>query len=203
MVALDLNTLEQDLLSELFNLSVGKAAAALSQIIKQEVLLSVPHVEFTTIEEISKELGKDRIVSKVEQEITGHFKGNSMLLFPEKSILEIVRLMLKDRLSEEAIATMQNEAFLEIGNIVINACLNSFSQSLQETFEVGLPNYDAGPPLEVIHLSNYDDPHTQILTARIAISLSESDMNGLLVFILGSKSLTRLHQALKNLLKTL
>ena len=46
-----LNDLQQDALLEIFNIGVGKAAAALSKMTSEEVLLSVPTLEFLEWEE--------------------------------------------------------------------------------------------------------------------------------------------------------
>ena len=46
-----------DALSEIFNIGVGKAAAAMGRLLRDEVLLSVPHVSVFTVSEAAQQLG--------------------------------------------------------------------------------------------------------------------------------------------------
>ena len=46
-----------DALSEIFNIGVGKAAAAMGSLMRDEVLLSVPHVSIFTVSEAAQQLG--------------------------------------------------------------------------------------------------------------------------------------------------
>lgn len=43
---IELNELQQDMLTELFNIGMGNAAAALSEMVSEEVLLSIPQISF-------------------------------------------------------------------------------------------------------------------------------------------------------------
>ena len=45
-----------DALSEIFNIGVGKAAAAMGRLLRDEVLLSVPHVSVFTVNEAAQQL---------------------------------------------------------------------------------------------------------------------------------------------------
>ena len=86
--------LQKDMLKEAFNLGIGRAAGALSKMVSQEVLLSVPDMQLRSSEElVNITSGYDSIVSVVQQ-IKEPFVGKSILLFPENSSLEVVRRML-------------------------------------------------------------------------------------------------------------
>ena len=50
---------EHDLIVELMNLGVGRAAHALSQLVNDEVLLSVPRLEFISVPEAQEAFRKD------------------------------------------------------------------------------------------------------------------------------------------------
>jgi chemotaxis protein CheC len=115
---IDLTELEADLLAELFNIGVGRAADSLSRMVNQEVKLSVPSVEFRSVREMADYLGGDNIICSVSQNMTGEFDARSMLLFPEDNSMEVVRLLMGDHLSDELVADMQEEALNEIGNTI-------------------------------------------------------------------------------------
>jgi len=191
---------EHDLLQELFNLGVGQAASALSKIVKQEVVLSVPIIEFRNRAEMVRELGEDRTICSIRQAMGGPFSAESMLMFPDESGLEVVRLMLDNQLSNETLAELQEEALSEIGNIVLNACIGAISNATRKTFTVGLPNFDVARPIELFNVtsSTQDDV---VLLVRISMTLSASSVKGYMAFILGDLSLDELSKILNLLLK--
>ena len=191
---------EHDLLQELFNLGVSQAASALSKIVKQEVILSVPIIELRNRAEMVSELGEDRIICSIRQTMGGPFSAESMLLFPDESGLEVVRLMLGSQLSNETLAELQEEALSEIGNIVLNACIGAISNEIHKTFTVGLPSFDVARPIELFNVtpSALDDV---VLLVRISMTLSTSQVTGYMAFILGNLSLNELRKILTLLLK--
>ena len=86
-----LNELELDLLTELFNIGVGRAAGSLSKIVHQPIKVSVPIVEMVTRQEMIKSIGAKQAIVAVSQEISGPFDMNSTLIFPVQNSLEIVK----------------------------------------------------------------------------------------------------------------
>ena len=197
-----LTPIEEDLLKELFNLGVGKAAASLSKMVSQEVLLTVPTIEFTKSSAMVEALKHDDSIISITQTIKGPFDAKSMLLFPESSGMEVVRQMLDSQLSDEAIADLQEEALTEIGNIVLNACIGAISQSMNTIFEVDIPNFNESTPQELLKLSNLLDSDT-ILLIKINMTLKDSDVEGYLAFVFSSESLKDLHASLTQLISNL
>lgn len=72
--------LHLDALIEVFNIGACRAAASLSEIVGEEVKLSVPHIKFFNSSEISAEalsLHGDRL-GDVSQHFSGHFNASSI-----------------------------------------------------------------------------------------------------------------------------
>jgi chemotaxis protein CheC len=195
---IELSELEQDLLTEMFNLGVGKAAASLSTMVKQEIKLSVPHIEFLTVAELADKLGADSAICSVSQVMNGPFSAQSMLLFPEDNSMEIVRQLLGQDLPDDTIAELQQEAFSEIGNIVLNACIGSFSSALNAEFKVDLPVFELSKPVDLLNVSEHE--HDTALFIRIDLTLSASEITGYLAFLMGSLSLKQLKEVLEKVL---
>lgn len=194
--------LELDLLSEMFNLGVGKAASSLSQIVKQEVKLSIPTVDFVSLEELSNFLGVEQDICSVSQRMEGSFAANSMLLFPESSSLEVVRQMLGGELSDEMIAELQQEAFSEIGNIVLNACIGAIAEMLSSDFKVALPRFQIAQALDLLR-NEMVDVSDHIMLIKIEMALADSEVSGYMVFLLESKSMDALKDSLKKVLQSI
>ena len=191
-----LTELETDYLSEIFNIGVGNAASSLSQMVKQEIKLSVPELSFLSSTELIELLGSKNLLSSVSQKMDGPFSAQSMLLFPDADSLEIVRKLLGEHLSDEGIAELQNEAMSEIGNIVLNACIGSLSQSFDMTFQIDLPEFNRATPDDILK-SKHLDRESLILFIRIELTLSESKITGYLAFLLGFESFSILHDQIK------
>lgn len=194
-----LSELEEDLLGELFNLGVGRAANSLSKMVNQEVKLSVPHVKFVGQQEMEDYLGSNSQICAVGQVMHGPFDAQSLLLFPEKSSMEVVRKMLGEHLSDELIAEMQQEALTEIGNIVLNACIGAISNSMKKIITVELPHFFLDTPNRL--LSDYlTTENDVVLLITIDMTLSESEVTGYMAFILGPFSLQKLQKSLQEIL---
>ena len=115
-----------DAVAEVLNVGMGSAAAALSEMINDEVKLSVPGVEFVSRLEATYIIGRKAKtdVSGVHQHFQGAFGGDAMLLFPEEQSLELVRAVLQhDDMALQDLTDMEQEAMTEIGNVILNACL--------------------------------------------------------------------------------
>lgn len=197
-----LTPLEHDLLTEMFNIGVGRASSSLSKMVNQEVILSVPVVEFRTREGMAKELGKNHPICSVSQDMQGPFSAKSMLLFPAESGLKVVRAMLNTHVSDEMLAELQQEALSEIGNVVLNACIGSLAEAMTETFNVGLPSFDISNPHELLQV-NHETEEDVVLLIRIFMTLSESEVTGYLAFILGNVSISELQVTLDSMVSTL
>ncbi len=195
----ELNDLETDLLAELFNIGVGKAADSLSRMVKQEVKLSVPSVEFRTVDDMAEFLGGGNTICSVSQTMKGTFDARSMLLFPEENGMEVVRQLMGSQLSDELVAEMQEEALSEIGNIVLNACIGAIATSLEGKFEVDLPIFEKGTPLFLL-ASTVSGDDDGVLSIKIHMDLSQCKVRGYLAFLLGPSSQQNLQKCLKIML---
>lgn len=199
---LQLSPLEEDLLTEMFNLGVGSASNSLSKMVDQEVKLSVPTVIFDSIENVAASIGNDQFICGVTQEIKGPFNAQSMLLFPEEGSFEVVNRMLGDSLSREMLVDMQQEALSEIGNIVLNACIGSIAQMLGSTFEVDLPSYKLETAEHILITDNRKSIDT-VMFIHVEMTLSESAITGYMAFLLETGSMTKLQQSLKQALDSM
>ena len=196
---IQLNDLESDLLGELFNIAVGKAASSLSLMLHQTIDLSVPEVDFVSTTVLSEYLAEHGELCSVSQQMDGPFSANTMLLFPEKSSLNMVRLMLGSGISDELIYQMHAEALMEISNIVLNACIGAFAESLSESFTVDIPCFRQARG-EDLFPDEYNTLNN-VLFIRINLSLSDTKEKGYIVFLFGAGSFESLHHSLAKILQ--
>ncbi|HAT51334.1 MAG: hypothetical protein HQL07_11200 [Nitrospirae bacterium] len=132
-----LSELEEDALKEFFNLGLGMAADSLSQMVHNEVLLKLPKLKVVPYEEATRMLsaGQDEKLVAVRQTFKGELMGTALLVFPGSESLELVRTLLSEDMALEVLAELEQETLLDVGNVILNAFLESFTQMLRLEFE--------------------------------------------------------------------
>ena len=114
-----LTELQVDLLKETFNMGVGQAAMALSEIAAgEEIELSVPYVELKSIEDLEvqiRETAGDEVCG-VSEAFAGPFEGRAMILYSQEESLELVKIMLGETIPVEQLSEMEGEALCEVGS---------------------------------------------------------------------------------------
>ncbi|MGP8152870.1 MAG: chemotaxis protein CheC [Smithella sp.] len=197
---------ETDLLQEIMNIAFGRASADLAEYIDIFVLLSPPDVMLLQASDlpryINRELRDCDKVSVVEQSFWGKFKGNAYLFFPSgtgKKIFSILgngdELFLSDPANE-----MEKETFLEIGNILIGACIGKISELLGD-----FSTYS--PPRVIVEKSSRDivsgsliAPGNVVIVLRTDFEFNEKNINGYLFVVTKQESFAWLKTALHKFL---
>lgn len=189
-----LSELHLDALTEVFNVGAGRAAASLSEIVGDEVKLSVPSIEIKKSSEADSSviaLNSARF-GAVSQQFSGPFDAEAVLLFTEDHALEIVRDMMGSQMSIEELAEFEQEAMCELGNIILNACLSAMADMLSISLNSSLPTYKIATTEEIFKgISNSaDQPY--ILVLHIDLTIEKRHSEGHLIFLLSSMSLRNL-----------
>jgi chemotaxis protein CheC len=176
---------EQDMVTELMNVGVGHAAAAFSRMVGEEIRMTVPSVEVCD-RALAGSLLYNRlpgVLGGVRQTFDGAMTGLAALIFPERQSLQIVRTVLRhgDYPLEE-ISELEEETFLEIGNIVLNHCLGTIANTLDLTCRSSLPQpfYDRDTGLALTDGA----ADGIVLFLHITFSIQSIDSQGYLVFLL-------------------
>ncbi len=206
MSNISFSELQQDAIVELVNMGIGKAAEALSQIIHDEVLLSVPNIEFVDYDKLVDYMKgiDDQTPSAIMQKFTGDFSGNAMLIFPETSGLSLVRQMLRDTVSSDNIGDLEEEALTEIGNIILNACFGQLGNLLSTDLDGALPSYVRSSVEDILNEGDVDaeiNGKGQTMLLQVDFSLRDSQTKGFVMFTMDVDSLTTFKQKVDSYLK--
>ncbi|WP_423708544.1 chemotaxis protein CheX [Undibacterium sp. WLX3042] len=189
-----LSELHLDALSEVFNVGAGRAAASLSEIVGDEVRLSVPSVEIRKSSELDLtaiSLDSNRF-GTVHQTFRGSFQAEALLLFTEEHALEIVRDMMGSQISLEDLAEFEQEAMCELGNIILNACLSAMADMLNIPLDCSLPDYTVATTEEIFRRVANDQTQPYVLLLHIDLAIEKRRSEGHLIFLLSSTSLESL-----------
>jgi len=186
---LDLSPLQRDAITELLNIGVGRAAAALSDMVEQEVELTVPHLEFVTFDGVQEHLrsqfGED--ITVLRQRFVGEFWGDALLLIPKRRSMALVREVMRDTLPLDSLGALEQEALLEIGNVILNACVGGMANAFGEEITVELPDYietDAS-----LSFKSPDEVSGGVMLLKMDFTIQGRDIRGFLAFLLDMESL--------------
>jgi chemotaxis protein CheC len=202
--AVVLTEMELDALTELVNLGVSNAAASMRELVKEEILLSVPKVTLVTRDEAIKNLGErdaKRLVA-VHQDFEGDIAGRALLIFPETKSLELVRAIVGSDLSLEDIIELEQEALAETGNIILNACLATLANNFQRTLKISLPEVLHGAGSEFFYVKPPPDLEDTVLFSFINFSVRQRNITGYIAMLLDLPSLTTLKSLLAALIES-
>lgn len=185
-----LNELQQDALTEAINQGIGIAAASLSEMVNEEILLSVPEISFITKADAIAMLHDktSEHVSGVSQNFSGPFNGQALLLFPVTKSLELVRLMLQDTVPMEQLTEFEEEALNEIGNIILNAGLGSLADMLGNEITSSLPVFRQGS-CDRIMGDDSDNKNEIVLFLRVAFNIESHKVDGYVIYLLDVRSI--------------
>jgi chemotaxis protein CheC len=188
-----LTDIQHDALVEIFNIGVGQAASAMSQIVNEEVKMSVPHITFQTRADVAKMLGsaEQRRICAITQFYEGTFNTEAILMFPEEKSLEIVRLMVGETITMDELTEMEQEAMSEIGNIILNSCMGALADVSGKELHGSLPEYHVGTGDEILQTSG-NPWNGLVLTLKIDFFIERHQINGYVAFLLDLSALADL-----------
>lgn len=202
---ISLTELQQDAIAELMNIGMGRAASALSEILGEEVFLSVPLVELRSRHEavgLIMEKGGDRIIA-VLQQFSGFFTGDVMLVFPEEKSLELVRSLLKDPFPLEVMTEMEQEALMEIGNIILNSCIGSIANILHSDVSSSLPSLRCGSCADILGDKDSTQADEVVMIVRMDFALHKRSIDGCVVFVVDGNAIQALQENIDQFLSHL
>ena len=202
-VSVALSELELDALTELVNLGVSNAASSLRELVREEILLSVPKVVVVTRKEAIAALGErdSRPLVAVHQDFDGDLRGRALLIFPEAKSMELVRAIVGNELSLEDIMELEQEALAETGNILLNACLATMANTLQRTLRISLPEVVHGQGTEFFDLTQSPSLGDSVIFIYINFSVRTRDIQGYIAMLLDLPSLATLKSLLADLIE--
>ena len=195
---LEFNELELDALSEVFNLGIGRAAQALNRMVSDPIDLTIPKVlilpQKEAAELISKEI--DDVVNAVTQQFSGDFSGNAILMFPREQSLNLVRTLLKDNVPLETLTELEQEALIEVGNVILNACFGTITNVLKFDCKISTPTFVQGTAAEINLSGNIHAEWAMYI--QVKFSLRNSNINGFVTFIMDIDSAARFREGIRN-----
>lgn len=195
-----LNEIQQDILKELFNRGIGKAAEILSEMLRSEIILSVPTLTIVSQQGVCNEMNKSVNIG-VKQTFNGEYTGNAIILYGYESSLEVIgNLLGYDEIPKE-FGHFEKETLSEFGNIILTSCLISFENALGVKLSTSNPDILMGSfPNDFITTNNVYD---ELIFLNMKFSLSTSSQTGQITLILKASDLKDLAPRLDSYMEKL
>ena len=196
----NLNAFETDALTELFNIGLHRAAASLSELTGQRVLVDLPRLWVCTLDDLQPRLLElvDGDLATVHQVFRGQVAGDAVLLLEYEKAALLAKLMTGGDVATGGVLDQSaREVLAEVGNIVLGACLSGFGDMLQMPVSFSVPRIHIESLRTILSslLVETSEPQYAVIVAT-RFRLSELAVDGYLIVALGAKSLGRITQAL-------
>lgn len=186
---MNLTPYQLDALKELINIGVGRAAAVLSEMVKNHISLDVPFIKILSPEQLKtemEEISRERVAA-VRLGFSGPFSGSAALVFPPDSAAKLVTVLTGEEPGTPDIDSVRAGTLNEVGNIVINGVMGSISNVLHHQIDYSLPNYLEDRIESLLKLNNPYPSFTALLAkTRFLIEKLRIEGNIILIFEVGS-----------------
>ncbi len=186
----ELSEFEKDALREIINLAFGDAAAGLAEVMGIYVFLNVPLIQIMSPEDISsyieKELSSSTGLNIVEQYYIGKIKGVAFMVMSYENAEEILSILGdKDllKLDDYSVDMLAQETLVEIGNIIIGACVSKIAEILSDNVIYFPPRYLRGSydtsnlPPEFFRSNSY------VVMLKTVFKFETKELNGFLFLV--------------------
>lgn len=194
------NRVDQDALTELFNIGLHKAAAALSELTGQRIIVDLPRLWVCPIEETHLRLREliEGELATVHQVFMGSMTGDAVLVLEYENASRLAALLtdgdvaVDGRLDQSA-----REVLAEVGNVILSSCLSAFGDMLHVAVSFSVPRIHV-ESLEGLLRSlkvESDELHYTLLAAT-RFRLTEGEVGGYLMIAVGLSSLDLISKAL-------
>jgi chemotaxis protein CheC len=191
-----LNEVQRDALVELLNIGFGRAGASLSKLTKQRVILEVPQVGVHPLAELEAHLSTvihDQVAS-VHQAFFGPVGGDALLILDPVAAAALKELLTNEPALPLALDASAREVLIEVGNILLNACLGTFGNLLNVPVTFAVPDIDIATLQSLVHrlIGQPDGASRYALVVTAGFRLREAEVTGYVVMVLTVQSLARL-----------
>lgn len=192
------------ILQEIMNISFGKSAADLADVIDTHVVLSVPFIKIMQVHDLPTYF-KDHVkeyktISIVEQKFWGRFKGDALLVFSSGAGKELIKMLQHETspgFESDPIDILERETLMEVGNILIGACIGKLAELLKDVVTYT-------PPMVVVERNYSDaitenryDPSSTAIVLKTDFCFDKGGVSGFLFLITSKDSVTWMKEALR------
>ena len=125
--------LERDIIREILNIGLARAADSFAIVAQERVLLEVPNIDLLMSDDILRKVREyqSRHVP-IQSDIRGDFNGTTLMFFSGQHIQRLSRVCLRMQTDESLVLSeLQESLLLEISNIITGALVTQLANILK------------------------------------------------------------------------
>lgn len=203
-----LNEIERDVLQEIMNIAFGQAAAGISEVIDQQVTLTVPVIQVIPFAEvfpcIRKEIPNVNDMSMITQFFSGKFSGSSLLIFPHGEGKKLLRLFdgsSSVMTDHPDVDVLEKEGLIEVSNIVIGACISKIAELLQDVVTYSPPRFFVNDQIHTSLSTGFEIHSSFAIFFKTVFHLEHFNASGYLFLVSNDITLEWLKKAIASYLE--
>ena len=183
------NDRQLDVIGELVNVAVGRAAASLNSLVDSHIELSLPKIRIINFQELQADDSElfCAELAYVRLPFRGPFSGAAVLAFPTDGAVKLVSTLTGEDINSSSLDALMAGTLNEVGNIVINGVIGSISNLLERPLNFSLPEYSEGKLSEVL-ATEYGDEDITAVMAYITFSIESLSITGNIVLLFEFRS---------------
>lgn len=191
----------EDILKELFNISVGKSASILSEIINKKILLNVPNLEILDLDEKIIDMGNylpkvvqgNIMVSSIS--FKDELRGRASLIFPADKMRTFINLCLNEndenQLGNMNFTDVDFDIIKEIGNIILNSVIGEIGNYIKIKLSYTLPEVKVFNKID-FEKNIKSKEFSHLLMLYITFKIDDSEIAGAIIINLTLTSISDL-----------
>lgn len=191
---MDLTSSQLDALTELINIGFGRAAASLSVLVGQKIVLEAPELQVCAVSQLNGMLEgqlKDQAFV-INQTFSGGVTGDVFMFMSPSSASALVDLLGGGEGKTGPLNASDREALIEVGNIILNAYIGSLSNTTRSHVDLGFPKLNTQTIRETINFFANKAVIQYILLVKTNFHLQSSCIDGYVMLVVGVDSLEAL-----------
>lgn len=149
---LSMTDLERDIIREILNIGLARAADSFAVIAQERVLLEVPNIDLLISDDILRkvrEYQSDHVA--IQSDIRGDFNGTTLLFFSGQHVQRLSRVCLRMQTAEALdVNELQESLLLEISNIITGALVTQLANILKANIYGAPPTAPRGDIAETM-----------------------------------------------------
>ena len=183
-----------DVLTELINIGVGRAASVLNEMTNTHILLQIPRVQILQAnnwdQEIERIIPKNGKISTIQLGFSGEFSGTVALFFTADSASKLVTILTAEETISVDLNSLRVGTLTEIGNILINNIMGSIGNMLKKPLSFSIPQYGED---DIEHLLNGNlAENASMLLVNTHFELDQKHVDGTILMLFEVETLNNL-----------
>jgi chemotaxis protein CheC len=173
---LSMTDLERDIIREILNIGLARAADSFAVVAQERVLLEVPNIDLLESNDILARVRdyQSKHVA-IQSDIRGDFNGTTLMFFSGQHIQRLSRVCLRMQTAESLeVNELQESLLLEISNIITGALVTQLANILKANIYGAPPTAPRGDIGDIL-LSLLPQQQLQPLIFSVITQFSDKD----------------------------